>query len=107
MNGSSALYCCRSSCARSKQSLTDLCFGKEARIDSQGKDRYGRPIGRVCCASTDANAEQVRRGMAGVCERYVTDRSLYQVQVDAQLARRGLWADAAPVAPWEWRRVRQ
>jgi hypothetical protein len=42
--------------------------------------------------------------MAGVYNRYVTDRDLYQVQKEAQSNRRGLWADPAPMLPWEWRR---
>jgi endonuclease YncB( thermonuclease family) len=89
---------------RSKQSLASLCFQKEALIESQGKDRYGRVIGRVHCAGIDANAEQVRQGMAWVYDRYVTDRSLYPLQETARTARRGLWADPSPVPPWEWRR---
>ncbi|MCJ9707769.1 thermonuclease family protein [Bordetella hinzii] len=88
---------------RSKQSLSGLCFGREAVIEDRGHDRYGRTIGRVSCAGIDANAEQVRRGMAWVFDRYATDRSLYAIQDEARAARRGLWSDAAPVPPWEWR----
>jgi len=88
---------------RSKQSLSALCFNKTARLDEQGKDRYGRTLARVYCDGIDANAEQVRRGMAWVYDRYVTDRSLYKLQDDARAARRGLWVDPAPVPPWEWR----
>ena len=48
---------------RSKQSLSELCFGKVASLDVRGQDRYKRSLARVTCAGTDANAEQVRRGM--------------------------------------------
>lgn len=89
---------------RSKQSLSDLCFGRSATIDDKGRDRYGRIIGRVNCAGADANSEQIRRGMAWVFDRYVTDRSLYSVQSDARAARHGLWSDETPIPPWEWRR---
>lgn len=89
---------------RSKQSLSDLCFGKIAKLDNKGKDRYRRTLARVYCEGVDVNAEQIRRGMAWVFERYVTDRSLYQIQDEAKAARRGLWADKEPVRPWEWRR---
>ena len=88
---------------RSRQSLSTLCFNKTATLDDQGKDRYGRTLARVYCDGIDANAEQVRRGMAWVYDRYVTDRSLYGLQDEARAARRGLWADPAPVPPWEWR----
>lgn len=49
---------------RSKQSLSDLCFDKTAKLDDKGKDRYGRTLARVYCDGIDANTEQVRRGMA-------------------------------------------
>ncbi len=94
--------------ARAKQSLSDLCFGKQAEIIPQARDRYGRTVARVRCDGIDANAEQVRRGMAWVFDRYVTDRSLYAEQNEARTARRGLWAaDSDPVPPWEWRRMKR
>jgi endonuclease YncB( thermonuclease family) len=90
---------------RAKQSLSDLCLKKEARLETSGKDRYGRTIARVICAGTDANAEQVRHGMAWVFDRYASPNSpLYAVQNEARAARRGLWGDPNPVPPWEWRR---
>ncbi|MGP1609676.1 MAG: thermonuclease family protein [Burkholderiales bacterium] len=92
---------------RAKQSLSDMCFGRQARIEDKGHDRYGRTIGRVWCNGVDANAQQVQRGMAWVYDRYVTDRSLYALQDDARAARRGLWVDADPVRPWEWRKAKK
>ncbi len=46
--------------------VSDMCFGRQARIEDKGHDRYGRTIGRVWCAGVDANAQQVQRGMARV-----------------------------------------
>lgn len=89
---------------RSKQSLSDLCFNKETEITPLTTDRYGRTVARVYCESIDANAEQLRRGMAWVYDKYVTDRSLYALQDEARSAQRGLWVDKEPVRPWEWRR---
>jgi len=89
---------------RSKQSLSDLCYGQDAVIEDNGRDRYGRTIGRVWCAGIDANAEQVRRGMAWVIDRYSTDKGLNTIQDEAREARRGLWADSSPIEPWVWRR---
>lgn len=89
----------------SKKSLSDLCFGKQAEITTHGLDRYGRSIGRVSCEGTDANAEQVRRGLAWVYDKYVTDRTLYPIQDVARQECRGLWSDKNPVPPWEWRKA--
>lgn len=91
---------------RSRQSLSDLCFSKTATLETKGRDRYGRTLARVRCEGIDANAVQVQRGMAWVYDNYVTDRSLYAAQTEAKAAKRGLWADRAPVPPWEWRRVK-
>jgi micrococcal nuclease len=51
---------------RSKQSLSDLVFGKQVRVEQQDRDRYGRVVGKVYVGSLDVNAEQVKRGMAGL-----------------------------------------
>lgn len=90
--------------ARSKHALSDMCFGKAARIEEKSKDRYGRTLGRVFCDGIDVNAEQVRRGMAWVYDKYVTDPSLYPLQHEAKAASLGLWSDPDPVPPWDWRR---
>ena len=88
---------------RSRQSLAEMCATQPATVRSSGKDRYGRVLGRVECKGVDANTEQVRRGMAWVYDRYVTDRSLYALQNEARAAHLGLWTDKAPTAPWVWR----
>ena len=89
---------------KSKDSLAELCAGKTTQVESTGKDRYGRILGSVTCGSQNANAEQVRRGMAWVFDRYTKPNSpLYSLQDEARTAGRGLWADKNPVPPWEWR----
>jgi len=59
---------------RSKQSLSELCFDKTATLADQGKNRYGRTLARVHCDGLDANAEQVRRGMAWVSAAVTSHR---------------------------------
>ena len=88
----------------SRQSLIAICGGEVATIQASGKDRNGRTLARVSCNGVDAGAEQVRRGMAWVFERYApADSLLYAVQAEARAARRGLWAQQEPVPPWKWR----
>ena len=48
---------------RAKQALSDLCCNKDARLETQGKDRYGRTIATVYCAGRNANVHQVWQGM--------------------------------------------
>lgn len=91
--------------SRAKQALSDLCFGKKAEVSSSTSDRYGRIVGSVHCDGSNANAELVRRGMAWVYVQYARHGSpLFELETDTRAARRGLWADADPVPPWEWRR---
>jgi endonuclease YncB( thermonuclease family) len=88
----------------SRQSLSAICGGQLAEADLTGKDRSGHYVARVTCAGTDANAEQVRRGMAWVRDPDLSpDSPLARLQHEARAARRGLWAQAEPVAPWLWR----
>jgi len=89
---------------RSRQHLAELCFKKAAEVRPQARDRYGRTVGRVVCDGMDANAEQVRAGMAWAYTRYITDQTLAKLEQEARTDRRGLWSDSIPVAPWQWRR---
>lgn len=90
---------------RSRQSLSNLCFGKMASLEVRGQDRYNRTLARVSCGGADANAEQVRRGYAWTFVRYARpDSPLFALERDARTAHRGLWQDPSPIAPWEWRR---
>jgi endonuclease YncB( thermonuclease family) len=90
---------------RSRQSLSEMCFGKVASLDVRGQDRYQRSLAQVTCDGKDANAEQVRRGYAWTYVRFARrDSALYSLEQEAKTARRGLWSDPAPVAPWDWRR---
>lgn len=92
---------------RSKQSLSDLVYGKEVRVIEQGKDKYKRIIGRIYQGDVDANAEQVKQGMAWVYRKYSKDESLLPLEAEAIESRLGLWADDEPMPPWVWRRSKK
>jgi endonuclease YncB( thermonuclease family) len=91
--------------AQSRQSLAALCFKNEAQLEVRGRDRNKRPVAYVACGGVDANAEQVRKGLAWVEPRFAPKGSrLYALHDEAKAAGRGLWADPHPIPPWEWRR---
>lgn len=93
---------------QSRQSLADLCLDKDAVVREAGRDRNGHTLGRVVCSGTDANAEQVSRGMAWVYRRSAESTSpLYFLEDAAQRGHVGLWADKAPAPPWRWRKGEQ
>jgi len=95
---------------RSKESLSELAFDKTVTVETSKRDRYGRQIGKVLVNGRDVNLMQVERGMAWFYRQYQRDQSpndrrLYEAAEDAARAgKRGLWRDADPVPPWEFRR---
>lgn len=95
---------------RSKESLSELVFGKMVSVESNKTDKYGRKIGKIQIAGVDANLMQVRRGYAWHYKAYENeqpeyDRALYsQAEINARIARAGLWRDTSPIAPWDFRR---
>lgn len=90
---------------RAKQSLSELCYRKQAVVRIVDTDRYGRAVALVSCDGTDVNRAQVERGFAWVYTKYNKDPVLPILQAEALAKRRGLWADANPVAPWDFRRT--
>ncbi len=49
---------------RSRQSLSDMCYRKDATYNVQNIDRYGRTVAVVTCAGVEVNRAQVERGLA-------------------------------------------
>jgi endonuclease YncB( thermonuclease family) len=92
---------------RAKQFTAQLAFGKPVTVYGKGTDRYGRVLGWVCVGRTGVNSELVRNGYAWWYRQYSPrETRLQQMEAQAKQARRGLWSDAAAVAPWEFRRRR-
>lgn len=89
----------------SKQALGDLIAGKTVSVEEVDRDRYGRVVGRVTIGGKLVNAEQVRAGLAWRYVQFDRRNEFGGLEADARRQRRGLWADAAPVAPWEWRKT--
>jgi endonuclease YncB( thermonuclease family) len=93
---------------KSARSLHALCFRKTALVEWQARDQHNRHVGHVICGGVDANAEQVRRGMAWVSPRSTQPGSpLYELEAYARVRGIGLWSDPQPVPPWDWRPRKQ
>jgi endonuclease YncB( thermonuclease family) len=96
---------------RSKESLSELTY-KTVTVETDKRDKYGRQVGKVLVNGQDVNLVQVERGMAWFYRQYQreqspNDRRLYEAAEDAAKAdRRGLWHDAGPVPPWEFRHTK-
>jgi endonuclease YncB( thermonuclease family) len=92
---------------RAKQALSDLAFGKQARVVEETTDRYGRIVGRVYVGDMDVNRQLVAQGFAWVFRRYSNDVELLELEAKAIQTELGLWIDFNPIPPWEWRRGRR
>ena len=88
---------------RSRQALADLVFGKEVKVVTHGKDRYGRVIGDVFVGGKPVNEVMVRQGWAWNFVKYSRSPRLADLEREARAERRGLWAGKNPVPPWEYR----
>jgi len=95
---------------RSKQHLADLVYRKSVIVEYSKRDRYGRTLGKILVGGVDANLSQIRAGLAWHYKQYqrdqsFEDRQLYSEAEDtARSSQRGLWADANPTPPWDWRK---
>jgi len=88
---------------RSKQSASEMSFGKEARAECSQADRYGRSVCTIFIDGQDLNLEQVRRGMAMVYRQYAHSPEYFKAEEDAKRMHLGLWSDPNPTPPWNWR----
>ncbi len=94
---------------RAKQFTSSLVFAKTVTVQALDQDRYGRTVGEVLLPDgCSLNRELVRAGFARWYRRYAPDaETLKELEGEARVARRGLWADPNPTPPWEWRRMRR
>ena len=105
---------------RAKQHLAVLAHGKGVRVEWDKRDRYGRLVGRVllaecprpeCPYTRDAGLEQIRAGLAWHYIEYSKEQPLAErwryarVEREARARREGLWHEADPVPPWNYRRA--
>lgn len=94
---------------KSKQALSDLVFKKDVSISSNGKDRYGRTLGRVFINDKDVNMHMAANGYAWAYTKYLTDPSIKEAENKARDSSLGLWGLQADqvMPPWEWRRSKR
>jgi len=90
---------------QSRRSLQQLCEHTSISVQLQGRDLYGRTLGHLYCNHTDASESQITLGMAWFNARYSKRLALDTLQQQAQQQGLGLWQDAQPMPPWQWRKI--
>jgi len=95
---------------RSREHLSSLVAGQTVRVEPSKLDRYQRMVAKVFVQGQDASLAQLQAGLAWHYKEYEReqpreDRLAYAEAEDAaRAARRGLWQDRQPLAPWDFRR---
>jgi endonuclease YncB( thermonuclease family) len=94
-----------------KRTLSDLAFDRTATATCHKVDRYQRRVCAVSVDGRDAGLHLIASGHAWVFTRYAQElpaarRADYEnAERVARDERRGLWGDASPMPPWEWRMI--
>jgi micrococcal nuclease len=87
-----------------KQFTSEMVARRIVTVRTIGINRQGHTLGDVILPDGAVlNRELVKAGMAWRYRKYSTDPILMNLEAEAIAAKRGLWVDPAPIAPWEWR----
>lgn len=91
---------------KSKGFTSEKSFGKLITLLHSGQyDRNKRLIAEVILPTGDTlNRELVKSGLAWHYKKYSADTTYSMLERGARLAKKGLWAEKEPVAPWLWRK---
>lgn len=83
--------------------VSDATFGKTMTVYGKGSDHYGRALGWVFGGSHCVSTALVEKGYDWHYAPYSSkETKLADAQNAAQETKAGLWADAAPIAPWDF-----
>lgn len=97
--------------AESRQRLESLVAGAQVRVEFKFVDQFGQVVGLVLKENEDINFRQLSEGAAWfrtgrTNELSAADRKEYEAAAaEARAARKGLWKERAPTAPWDFRRA--
>lgn len=90
--------------AASKNSLSDMVFGKNVKVEIVDRDQYGRSVCRIILNGVDVNKAQLQRGFAWFYARYSDDASYAAAERTARQQKLGLWSEPNQTPPWFFRR---
>lgn len=90
--------------AASRQ-LAELVGDRQVQVVIKDEDDYGRIVGHVFYEGRSVNLAMIESGYAWWYQYHAPERSDFRDgQRNARAGRRGLWQDADPTPPWDWRR---
>jgi len=91
-----------------KKYTSRLVARKNVQVISYDTDRYGRTVGVVLVDGKNVNQNLIGAGLAWQYRKYCKASfcdDWLQLEKKAKTSKVGLWTEANPVQPWEWRKV--
>jgi endonuclease YncB( thermonuclease family) len=88
---------------KAREVLMKKILARTVTVKPTGTDKYGRTLAVVWIDDRNINLEMVAEGWAWHFKKYSQDTALAAAENNARTQRRGLWADANPESPWDWR----
>ena len=85
-----------------ENALRRLLSGRKVRVAQVGSLRNRWMAAEVYRDQVQVNAELVRRGLAWAAPNTPAGSHFRKLEAEARAARRGLWAEPNPMPPWEW-----
>jgi endonuclease YncB( thermonuclease family) len=96
---------------QAKAFLDRLVRGKTVDLEVLDVDRYSRQVALVMLDGELVNSKVAEAGFAWTYERYCRAAKpcgrIREAELSARGRKAGLWADPAPVPPWEYRSSRR
>ena len=88
-----------------KEYLMSLLQDKDFEVVKESTDMYGRTLAWIILEGDTINNKMVEAGYAWWYEYYCADnKTLKSHQENAMKLKIGLWADASPINPYDWRK---
>ena len=88
-----------------KKFTSGMVYGKIVKVEERDNDRYGRIVGIVYVDAENLNLSLLCNGFAWYYKAYaMNEKSFAVAESKAKAAKRGLWSEASPVPPWDYRR---
>jgi endonuclease YncB( thermonuclease family) len=88
---------------RAKEFTRQLVLNKKVAVLPIGIDRRGRIIAWVYIDDIDLNKALLRAGLAWHDRRQSQESLLTALEMEARVAKKGLWSEPDAIPPWEWR----
>ena len=91
----------------SRKHLASMVAGNVVNVDWEKKDKYGRILGDISIGTTNVNLRMVQDGLAWHFKAFDNTPAYAQAENEARAKKIGLWKDANPIPPWEFRKAKK